>query len=99
MGSLSVKNVSEKFSRLDPCNMYSTLYTIYITYVQVQQTFYLLQAEQHWTGDLKCKEVKLDFAKRDKCKTGFSETLIGWNLEKPLMSLYETKWRERGNGL
>jgi hypothetical protein len=29
----------------------------------------------------------------------FSETLIGWNLEKPLMSLNGTEWRERGYGL
>jgi hypothetical protein len=56
-GSLSIKNGSEKFSRLGTCNMYSTLYTIFIKYVQVHHTFYLLQAEQHRTGDLKCKEI------------------------------------------
>jgi len=29
-------------------------------------------------------------------QTGFSETLIGGNLEKSLMSLYGTEWKERG---
>jgi hypothetical protein len=29
-------------------------------------------------------------------QTGSSETLIGWNLEKPLLSHYGTEWRERG---
>jgi hypothetical protein len=32
-------------------------------------------------------------------QTGSSETLIGWNLEKSLMTLYGTEWRERGYGL
>ncbi len=31
--------------------------------------------------------------------TGSSETVIGLNLEKPLMSLNGTEWRERGYGL
>ncbi len=33
-------------------------------------------------------------------QTGSSATLIGYrNLEKPIMSLYGTEWRERGYGL
>jgi hypothetical protein len=31
-------------------------------------------------------------------QTGSSETLIGWKSGKPLLSLYGTKWRERGCG-
>jgi hypothetical protein len=32
-------------------------------------------------------------------QTGFSETLIGWKLAKPLISLYGTESKERGYGL
>jgi hypothetical protein len=43
-----------------------------------------------WTGDLKCKEVKLDFAERDKSKAVLLRLSLARNLEKPLMSLYGT---------
>ncbi len=48
------------------------------------------------TGDLKCREVKLDFAERYKCKPALPRLSLAGNLEKPLMSLYWTEWRERG---
>jgi hypothetical protein len=40
-----------------------------------------------WTGD---------FAERDKCKPVLPRLSLAGNLEKPLMSLYRTEWRERG---
>jgi hypothetical protein len=39
------------------------------------------------------------FAERDKCKTVLLRHSLVGNLEKPLMSLYGTEWRERGYGL
>jgi hypothetical protein len=42
---------------------------------------------------------KLDFAKRDKYKPILLRLSLAENLEKPLMSLYGTEWRERGYGL
>jgi hypothetical protein len=44
-------------------------------------------------------ERELDFAERDKCKPVLLRLSLAGNLEKPLMSLYGTKWRERGHGL
>jgi hypothetical protein len=41
----------------------------------------------------------LDFAGRDKCKSVLLRLSLAGNLEKPLMSLYRTEWRERGYGL
>ncbi len=52
-----------------------------------------------WTGDLKCREVNLDFAERDKYKPVLLGLSLAGNLVKPLLSLYETEWRERGYGL
>ncbi len=52
-----------------------------------------------WTGDLKCREVKLDFAEINKCKRVFLRLLLAGNLKKPLMFHYGTEWRERGYGL
>jgi hypothetical protein len=41
---------------------------------------------------------KLDFAGRDKCKQVLLRlSLVGY-LEKPLITLYGTEWRERGYG-
>jgi hypothetical protein len=37
---------------------------------------------------------KLDFAERHKCKPVLLSLSLAGNLEKPLMSLYGTKWRE-----
>jgi hypothetical protein len=42
---------------------------------------------------------KLDFAERDKCKPVLLKLSLAGNLEKPLMSLCGTEWRERGYGL
>jgi hypothetical protein len=39
---------------------------------------------------------KLDFAERDKCKPGLLRLSLAGNLEKPLMSLFRTEWRQRG---
>jgi hypothetical protein len=50
-------------------------------------------------GDLKCREVKSGFCGRDKCKPVLLRLSLAGNLEKPLMSLYGTEWRERGYGL
>jgi hypothetical protein len=38
----------------------------------------------------------MDFAESDKCKPVLLELSLAGNLEKPLMSLYGTEWRERG---
>jgi hypothetical protein len=40
----------------------------------------------------------LIFAERDKCRVLLRLSLAR-NLEKPVISLYETEWRERGYGL
>ena len=50
------------------------------------------------TGDCKCREVKLDFAKRDEYRPVLLELSLAENLVKPLLSLYGTEWRERGYG-
>ncbi len=51
-------------------------------------------------GDLKnAGRQKLDSAERDKCKPVFLRLPLAGNLEKPLMSLYGTEWRERDYGL
>ncbi len=42
---------------------------------------------------------KLDFSDRDKCKPVFLRLSLAGNLEKSLMSLFGTEWRERGYGL
>jgi hypothetical protein len=39
------------------------------------------------------------FAERDKCKPVHQGLSLAGNLVKPLLSLYGTKWRERGYGL
>jgi hypothetical protein len=52
-----------------------------------------------YTGDIKCRAVKTGFAERDKCKPVLLRLSLAGNLEKPLMSLYGTEWRERGFGL
>jgi hypothetical protein len=39
------------------------------------------------------------FAERDKYKPVPVRLSLAGNLEKPLMSLYGTEWRERGYGL
>jgi hypothetical protein len=50
--------------------------------------------------ELKCREVKTGFCrKRDKCKPVLLRLSLAGNLEKPLVSLYGTEWRERGFGL
>jgi hypothetical protein len=41
----------------------------------------------------------MDFAERDKCKPVLLRLSLARNLEKPLISLHGTKWRERGYGL
>jgi hypothetical protein len=38
----------------------------------------------------------LDFAERDKCKPVLLRLSLVGNLEKPLLSLYWTEWRDRG---
>jgi hypothetical protein len=43
------------------------------------------------TTDLKCREVKLDFAERDKCKPVLVRLSLAGNLEKPFKSLYGTE--------
>jgi hypothetical protein len=48
----------------------------------------------------KSREVKLDFAAEiDQCKLVLLRLSLAGYLEKPLMSLYGTEWRERGYGL
>ncbi len=47
------------------------------------------------SGDLKCREVKTGFAERVKCKPVLLKLSLAEYLEKPLMSLYGTEWRER----
>ncbi len=37
----------------------------------------------------------MDFAERDKCKPVLLRLSLARNLEKPLMSLYGSKWRKR----
>jgi hypothetical protein len=37
--------------------------------------------------------------KRDQCKSVLLRLSLAGNLKKPLVSLYETEWRERGYGL
>ena len=41
--------------------------------------------------DLKCREVKTGFAKRDKCKPVLLRLSLAGNLEKPLVSPYWTR--------
>jgi hypothetical protein len=48
------------------------------------------------TGDLKCREVKTGFCRKNECKPVLPRLSLAGNLEKPLLSLYETEWRERG---
>jgi hypothetical protein len=50
-------------------------------------------------GQVSSAEVKTGFYRKRSMETGSSETLIGENLEKPLLSLYGSEWRERGYGL
>jgi hypothetical protein len=50
-------------------------------------------------GRFKCREVKTEFAERDKCKPVVLRPSLARNLEKPLMSLFGTEWRKRGCGL
>ncbi len=42
---------------------------------------------------------KLDFSERDLCNPFLLRLSLAGNLEKPLMPLYGTEWREHGNGL
>ncbi len=42
---------------------------------------------------------KLDFTEIDQCKLVLLGLSLAGNLVKPLLSLYETEWRERGYGL
>ncbi len=44
-------------------------------------------------------KFKPAFAERDKCKPVLPGLSLARNLVKPLLSLYETEWRERGYGL
>ena len=41
----------------------------------------------------------MDFAERDECKPVLLRLSLAGKLDKPLMSLYGTEWRERGYGL
>jgi len=41
---------------------------------------------------------KPGFSEGDKCKPGLLRLSLGGNLEKPLMSVYGTEWKERGYG-
>jgi hypothetical protein len=41
---------------------------------------------------------KPDFAERDKCKPVLLRLSLAENLEKTLLSLYRTEWKERGTG-
>ncbi len=41
----------------------------------------------------------MDFVERYKCKPVLLRLSLAGNLEKPLISLYGTEWRERGYGL
>jgi hypothetical protein len=59
----------------------------------------LILSRQLWLADLKCREFKTGSFRKISMQTGYSDTLIGWNPEKTLMSLYGTDWRERGFGL
>jgi hypothetical protein len=45
-------------------------------------------------GDLKCRELKIGFC-RKRCKSVILRLALAGNLEKPLMYLYGTEWRER----
>jgi hypothetical protein len=38
----------------------------------------------------------MDFAEREKCKTVHLRLSLAEILVKPVMSLHETEWRERG---
>ncbi len=42
---------------------------------------------------------KLDFVERDECRPVLLRLSLAGNLEKSLMILYGTEWRERGYGL
>jgi hypothetical protein len=44
--------------------------------------------------DLKCRELKLGFAERDKCKPVLMSLSLAGNLKKTLILLYGTKRRE-----
>ncbi len=41
----------------------------------------------------------MDFAESCKCKPVLLRLSLAGNLEKPLISLYGSEWRERGYGL
>jgi hypothetical protein len=41
----------------------------------------------------------LDFPERYECKPVLLRLSLAENLDEPIMSLYETEWRERGYGL
>jgi hypothetical protein len=43
--------------------------------------------------------VKTGFSERDKCKPVLLRLSLAGNLEKTLMPLYGTEWKERGYGL
>jgi hypothetical protein len=60
---------------------------------------HLTEAVRHEREISNAGNLKLDFAERYKCKPVLLRLSLAGNLEKPLMSLYGTEWRERGYGL
>jgi hypothetical protein len=48
---------------------------------------------------IKSPRGTLDIAEKYKCKPDLLKLSLAGNLEKPLLSLYATEWRERGYGL
>ncbi len=50
-------------------------------------------------GRSQMQRGKLDFAERDICKSVLLRLSLAGNLDKPLLSLYGTEWKERGYGL
>jgi hypothetical protein len=57
------------------------------------------EALQHEREILNAGRSKLDFAEIDKCRPVLLRLSLAGNLEKPLVSLYRTVWRECGFGI
>ncbi len=58
----------------------------------------MIRGYSTWMGDLKYREIKTGFCRKNKCKPVLLKLSLAGNLEKPLISLYGTEWSERCYG-
>ncbi len=68
------------------------MYTSELQYINVLRRYDMNERSQ-------MQGEKLDIVEKDKCKPVYLRLSLAGNLEKQLMSLYGTEWRERGYGL